>query len=69
MKEFKFRPVPHPSFSPDLAPSDFYLCGTIKGRLRGQTFQDARELLAAISEVTGSIRSIELDAIFHTWEH
>jgi hypothetical protein len=68
MKAFNFRPMQHPPVSPDLVSSDFYLFGTIKGRLRGRTFQDARGLLEAISEMTGSIRSIELDAVFCNWE-
>jgi hypothetical protein len=38
MNEFNFRPVLHLLFSPDSSPSDFYLFGTIKGRLRGRTF-------------------------------
>jgi hypothetical protein len=31
--------------------SDFYLFGTVNGRLRGRTFQDPREPLEAISEM------------------
>jgi hypothetical protein len=30
IKDFNFHPVPHPSFSPDLAPSEFYLSVQLK---------------------------------------
>jgi hypothetical protein len=68
MKEFVFRPVSHPPFSPDLAPSGFYLFGTIKGRPRGRSIQDAREPAETISEVTSSIWPTELNTVFRTWE-
>jgi hypothetical protein len=55
MKEFFFRRCRIPQF---------YLFGTIEGRLTGRTFQDAWELLEAINEGTCSIRSMELDAVF-----
>jgi histone-lysine N-methyltransferase SETMAR len=29
----------HPPYSPDLAPSDFYLFGHVKGLLRGESFE------------------------------
>jgi hypothetical protein len=67
-KHLKFSTGPHPLFSPDLALFDFYLFGTITGRLRGRTFQEARELLETISEVSRSIRFIELQAVFRNWE-
>jgi transposase len=33
-----FEVVPHASYSPDLAPSDFWLFTTLKDVLRGRTF-------------------------------
>jgi hypothetical protein len=37
--------VPHPPYSPDLAPSDFWLFGRIKTALAGRTFADPEGLL------------------------
>lgn len=34
-----FERVDHPPYSPDLAPSDFWLFGEMKGRMRGRTFE------------------------------
>ncbi|XP_048259394.1 histone-lysine N-methyltransferase SETMAR-like [Haliotis rufescens] len=40
--------VPHPHYSPDLAPSDFHLFPRMKKLLRGQRFEDDDELAAAV---------------------
>jgi hypothetical protein len=42
-KQSKF--APHPQYSPDLAPSDFFLFSYLKGELRGSFFQTSDELL------------------------
>ena len=38
-----FRILPHPAYSPDLAPSDFYLFPNLKTELRGKKFQADEE--------------------------
>jgi histone-lysine N-methyltransferase SETMAR len=49
----------YPPYSPDLAPSDFFLFGYIKERLKGMVIPSCEELLEAIGEVlTGSIRRL-----------
>ena len=40
--------LPHPPYSPDLAPSDFFLFGPLKDFLRGQKFDDDDEVKAAV---------------------
>jgi len=37
--------VPHPLYSPDLAPSDFHQFGLMKDRLRGQYFPNNRTII------------------------
>src|SRR5206468_3482045 len=32
--------LPHPAYSPDLAPSDFHIFGPLKGYLRGHKFEN-----------------------------
>jgi histone-lysine N-methyltransferase SETMAR len=39
-QELKFEVLNHPSYSPDLAPSDFHLFGSLKGAVRGHLFAD-----------------------------
>jgi transposase len=36
--------VPHPPYSPDLAPSDFFLFPRLKSTLKGKQFQDVVEI-------------------------
>ena len=45
--ECKFRQLNHPPYSPDLAPSDYYLFRNLKSHLRGTRFRDDDELKAA----------------------
>ena len=42
--------LPHPPYSPDLAPSDYHLIGTLKKPLRGKHFADVQEMKAAVDQ-------------------
>ena len=46
-----FEVVPHAPYSPDLAPSDFWLLPTLKDTLRGRTFSSHSALATAIFPV------------------
>ena len=39
-----FQLVPHPPYSPDLAPSDYSLFGELKKLLRGKMFESSEDL-------------------------
>lgn len=41
-----FTELPHPPYSPDLAPSDFYLFPRLKKHLKGRRFQSNNEVVA-----------------------
>jgi hypothetical protein len=49
------KSAPHPPYSPDLAPSDFYLFGYVKRCPAGLSFEDADQLLAAVEGVLEGI--------------
>jgi hypothetical protein len=40
----KTRVIPHPAYSPDLAPCDFFLFPKIKLKLKGQNFDSTEEI-------------------------
>jgi hypothetical protein len=61
------RLAPHPPYSPDLAPSDFFLFGYVKKRLKVMAFRSYEELLNAIGEVVAGIESETLTAAFEHW--
>jgi len=48
MRSLKFTVVPHPPYSPDLAPSDFWLFPKLKETLKGQYFSSVDEVEAAV---------------------
>jgi histone-lysine N-methyltransferase SETMAR len=59
--------VPHPPYSPDLAPSDFWLFGHVKTSLVGQTFDEPEQLLEVITEFLNEIQPPEAVAVFSHW--
>jgi hypothetical protein len=61
------KSTPHPPYSPDLAPSDFYLFGNVKRCLAGLSFGDADQLLAAVEGVLEGIEKVTLQAVFLEW--
>ena len=50
VKECGFKEIEHPPYSPDLAPSDYYLFSKLKKDLRGRKFDDEEELKIAVME-------------------
>jgi histone-lysine N-methyltransferase SETMAR len=66
-EENGLRLAPHPPYSPDLAPSDFFLFGYVKEHLKGIAFPSCEELLGAIGEVGTGIESETLTAVFEHW--
>jgi hypothetical protein len=63
-EEDGLRLVPHPPYSPDLAPSGFFLFCYVKERLKGMVFPSYAELLDAIGEVVIVIESETLTTLF-----
>ena len=48
VRDCGFERLPHPPYSPDLAPSDFFLFSKLKKELRGQRYDDDDELMLAV---------------------
>ena len=61
------RTAPHPPYSPDLAPSDFFLFGDVKRMLQGSEFQATEELLEAVVAILNAIPAETLIGTFHEW--
>ena len=60
--------LPHPSFSPDLAPSDFFLFGYLKDKCKGHRFGSVDELIDFINEIFYEIKMKVLFSVFDEWE-
>jgi histone-lysine N-methyltransferase SETMAR len=65
--ENRMKSAPHPPYSPDLAPSDFYLFGNVKRCLAGFSFEDADQLPAAVEGVLEGIEKMTMQAVFLEW--
>lgn len=48
LEKFKWKIVPHPPYSPDLAPSDYFLFPKLKSELAGEHFDNEEELKTAV---------------------
>ena len=45
--------LPHPSYSPDLAPSDYHLFRFVKDQLRGQRYETTETIQKAVRQCLG----------------
>jgi transposase len=61
------KKLPHPPYSPDISPSDFYLFGKVKRALVGQEIPDEVSLLHAVAEILNGISTDELQRVFRSW--
>ena len=62
-----FKRTPHPPYSPDIAPSDFFLFGYVKEKLKGQVFRTREKLKEKIEEILEDIpRDLKIK-VFKEW--
>jgi hypothetical protein len=59
--------VPHPPYSPDLAPSDFFLFVYLKEKLRRTPFALSRDPIFAIRQIGSEIPEMALKIVFTNW--
>lgn len=59
--------LPHPPYSPDLAPADFFLFSKIKKNLKGKRFDSREELLTALQGELEKVTREELRDCFSAW--
>jgi histone-lysine N-methyltransferase SETMAR len=65
----EMKPAPHPRYSPDLAPSDFFLFGCMERKLMGYRAESESELLVRICVILAEIPPDVLNAVFFEWTH
>jgi hypothetical protein len=59
--------APNPAYSPNPAPFDLYLFGSVKQLLPGCQFADQDSLLQAVSDILVGIQKVTLESVFHNW--
>lgn len=65
LREIGFNVLPHPPYSPDLSPSDYYLFSPLKASLKNQTFACAADLNRSIVDWYSN----KPDAFYHKGIH
>jgi hypothetical protein len=63
----KIQRIFHPAYSPDLAPSDFFLFGRLKRKLTEYEISDRQRLESAIIYIFDGIGQKTFIAVFETW--
>ena len=71
LRDLHYELLEHPPFSPDLAPSDFYLFPKLKLFLAGQGFSSNQEAVAAEEEYSADLTKNHyrdgIMALEHRW--
>jgi hypothetical protein len=60
--------VPHPPYSPDLAPCDFALFPKLKMKLKGRRFETVSDIHRESQAVLDSIKVNDLHGASEVWE-
>ncbi|KDR20028.1 hypothetical protein L798_05263, partial [Zootermopsis nevadensis] len=60
--------IPHPPYSPDLAPCDFFLFPKMKFRLKGRRFDTIEEIQAESQEVLKTLALEDFQGCMESWK-
>ena len=59
--------IPHPAYSPDLAPCDFFLFPKLKKRIKGIHYNSSEEATMAYREALLDLVKEDLENCFQNW--
>jgi hypothetical protein len=65
-KHHIFR-LPHPLYSPDISPCDFWLFGLLKGIMKDREFHSHDEIEEAITGARNGLTFEDVQGIFYDW--
>jgi len=68
-KKNNMTTVPHPAYSPDLAPCNFYVFSKMKLRLNGQHFVFTEEIQAESQQVLNMRTPADFNECFQKWQN
>jgi len=61
--------VPHPAYSPDLAPCDFYVFPKMKLWLKGRHFASIEEVQAESQQILNMLMPVDFNECFQKWQN
>ena len=67
LTEMGIKTVPHPPYSPDMSPSDFWMLPRLKEKLRGRRFEDVEEMKEAVTEALDTFTLEDYQRAFKKW--
>ncbi|GFR81266.1 transposase [Elysia marginata] len=67
LRELGIQVLPHPAYSPDLAPCDFWLFQILKDRLAGRKFARIQDLAKAVNSELRTILEEDYQGVFRKW--
>jgi hypothetical protein len=67
LRTAQIKRIPQPSYSPDIAPCDFFLFGYLKEKLTEYDIPDREGLKLAITHIFSEIGQETLITVFETW--
>lgn len=67
LNELKFIQLPHPPFSPDISPNDFFLYGMLKKELQGRHHETFDDLIKSVDEILHKISKKTYSAVYEDW--
>jgi len=60
--------VPHPAYSPDLVPCDFYVFPKMKLRLKRRRFASIEEVQAESQQILNKLKPADFNECFRKWQ-
>ena len=67
IQELTIKVLPHPAYSPDLAPCDFWFFPILKDRLAGRKFERVQDLAKAVNSELRCIPQSQYCESFQKW--
>ena len=68
MREVLFSVIPHPPYSPELAPRDIFLFPLTKHQVKGKRLADVSKVKKKMLEVLNNISTEEFQKCCQQWE-
>ncbi|GFR71484.1 transposase [Elysia marginata] len=67
LRELGIQVLPHPAYSPDVAPCDFWMFPILKDRLAGRKFDRIQDLAKAVNSELQTITEEDYQGVFRKW--
>jgi len=61
--------MPQPPYSPDLAPSDFFLFPKAKSALKGHNFETTEDIQTSVTQALNNIPQAVFQESYKQWQH